>query len=75
MVWWGLAVVACVGWCVSSLVREGSGHEIFLEGEVEVEEGAEEGEGRVGERKGRRGKSEVSARPGYVREVTQSVIR
>ena len=38
-VWWGLAALACLGWCASSLVREGSGHEIFLEGEAVEEDG------------------------------------
>lgn len=39
-VWWALAVVAGVGWLLSGLVREGDGHEIWLEGEKE-EEGEE----------------------------------
>lgn len=42
-VWWALAVVAGVGWVVSGLVREGDGHEIWLEGEKEEEE---EGRGK-----------------------------
>ncbi len=33
-VWWALAAVAAAGWVASGLVYEGSGHEIFLEGEV-----------------------------------------
>lgn len=37
-VWWALAVVAGVGWLLSGLVREGDGHEIWLEGEREGEE-------------------------------------
>lgn len=37
-VWWALAVVAAVGWFFSGLVREGDGHEIWLEGEKEEEE-------------------------------------
>lgn len=46
-VWWALAVVAGVGWVVSGLVREGDGHEIWLEGEKEEEEGDDdEGRGR-----------------------------
>jgi hypothetical protein len=32
---WGLACVACVGLLAGSFVREGSGHEILLEGEEE----------------------------------------
>lgn len=32
-VWWALAGVAAVGWMASALVREGSGHEIILEGD------------------------------------------
>lgn len=40
-VWWALAVVAGVGWLLSGLVREGDGHEIWLEGERE-EEGVDE---------------------------------
>ena len=38
-VWWGLSGVAGIGWVVSSLVREGSGHEILLEGEDEEDGG------------------------------------
>ena len=38
VVFWALAVVAGVGWVVSGLVREGDGHEIWLEGEKEEEE-------------------------------------
>lgn len=47
-VWWALAVVAGVGWVVSGLVREGDGHEIWLEGEKEEdeEEQGEEGRGK-----------------------------
>lgn len=41
-VWWSLAALACLGWCASSLVREGSGHEILLEGESDDEEGGRE---------------------------------
>lgn len=37
-VWWGMACVASIGWVVSSLVREGTGHEIILEGEEDEEE-------------------------------------
>lgn len=39
-VWWALAVVAGVGWLLSGLVREGDGHEVWLEGEKEEEEEA-----------------------------------
>lgn len=39
-VWWGLSGFATVGWMASWLVREGNGHEIWLEGD-EVEEGTE----------------------------------
>lgn len=45
-VWWALAVVAGVGWVVSGLVREGDGHEIWLEGEKEEEEEEQGEEGR-----------------------------
>ena len=41
-VWWAGAGVAGGGWLLSGLVREGDGHEIWLEGEKEDEE---EGEG------------------------------
>ncbi|CAD6590031.1 MAG: hypothetical protein ASARMPRED_004532 [Alectoria sarmentosa] len=41
-VWWALAVVAALGWLLSGLVREGDGHEIWLEGEKEEEEGGNE---------------------------------
>lgn len=70
MVYWSLAVVACVGWCVSSLVREGNGHEILLEGE-EDEEKVESGrtEDVEGRRRGQ------GSRPGFVREVTEAVVR
>lgn len=37
-VWWGLSGFAAVGWMASWLVREGDGHEIWLEGD-EVNEG------------------------------------
>lgn len=37
-VWWGLACVAAGGWVVSGFLYEGSGHEIWLEGEKEEEE-------------------------------------
>ncbi|KAF6235762.1 hypothetical protein HO173_005957 [Letharia columbiana] len=40
-VWWALAVVAGVGWLLSGLVREGDGHEIWLDGEKEEEGGNE----------------------------------
>lgn len=40
LAWWGMAVDAVVGCVVGCFVREGSGHEILLEGEEE-----EEGEG------------------------------
>ena len=43
-VWWGLSIVAVVGFLMSWLVKEGSGHEIWLEGDVEEEK--EEGEVR-----------------------------
>lgn len=38
-VWWALALVAGVGWLLSGLVREGDGHEIWLEGEKEEDGG------------------------------------
>ncbi|KZF26176.1 MFS general substrate transporter [Xylona heveae TC161] len=44
-VWWGLSGVAIVGWVVSGLVYEGSGHEISLEGEEEEEGAAQSNEG------------------------------
>ncbi|KAI1344679.1 MFS general substrate transporter [Xylariaceae sp. FL0016] len=34
-VFWGLAIMACVGVSVSFLVREGDGHEVWLEGDEE----------------------------------------
>ena len=37
-VWWALAVVAGVGWLLSGSVREGDGHEIWLDGEMEEED-------------------------------------
>jgi hypothetical protein len=37
MAWWGLAGVASFGVLTSTWVREGSGHEIVLEGEEEEE--------------------------------------
>ncbi|KAK3678559.1 hypothetical protein LTR78_001857 [Recurvomyces mirabilis] len=37
--WWGLAIWAVLGVVVGRWVREGSGHEIFLEGEVEEGKG------------------------------------
>ena len=40
-VWWGLAAVATCAWLASGLIYEGSGHEIWLEGEKE-----EMGDGR-----------------------------
>jgi hypothetical protein len=33
--WWGLAAIACVGCVAGFFVKEGTGHEIFLEGEEE----------------------------------------
>lgn len=32
-VFWGLSAFATVGWLASWLLREGSGHEIILEGD------------------------------------------
>ncbi|KAJ9141750.1 MFS general substrate transporter [Pleurostoma richardsiae] len=46
-VWWGLSAVATMGWLASWLVREGDGHEIWLEGDDEEEE-EEERERAVG---------------------------
>jgi hypothetical protein len=46
-VWWGLSGVATMGWLASWLVREGDGHEIWLEGDDEEEE-EEERERAVG---------------------------
>ena len=40
-VWWALAAVAALGWVASGLVYEGSGHEIFLEGETAEDRGKE----------------------------------
>lgn len=71
MVWWSLAVVACVGWCLSGLVREGSGHEIYLEGEVEEEDGDEVMPARK-EVGGESRKENEGNRPGYVREASQA---
>lgn len=42
-VWWGLAGMAAVGAVASGWVREGDGHEVFLEGEEEEEDGEEGG--------------------------------
>ncbi|KAF3760882.1 MFS general substrate transporter, partial [Cryphonectria parasitica EP155] len=36
-VWWGLSGFATIGWMASWLVREGDGHEIWLEGDDEGE--------------------------------------
>lgn len=36
-VWWGLSAFSTIGWMASWLVREGDGHEIWLEGD-EIEE-------------------------------------
>lgn len=41
-VWWGLAGWALVGWMTSFVLREGDGHEIWLEGDEEDDE-VEEG--------------------------------
>jgi len=38
LAWWGMAVDACLGAIVGRFVREGSGHEILLEGEDADEE-------------------------------------
>jgi hypothetical protein len=37
-VWWGLAVVALYGCVASNWVREGNGHEIWLEGDAEEDD-------------------------------------
>lgn len=73
MVWWSLAVVACIGWTVSALLREGSGHEILLEGE----EDKDEGKGTPGQKHDRDDSAEggVGMRPGYTREGTKAVLR
>lgn len=39
-VWWGLSMWAAMGWLTSWLLKEGDGHEIWLEGDEE-DEGAE----------------------------------
>lgn len=31
--WWLVAFIACIGWLATFMVREGSGHEIFLPGD------------------------------------------
>lgn len=36
-VWWGLSGFAILGWVVSWLIKEGNGHEIWLEGDEEEE--------------------------------------
>jgi hypothetical protein len=48
-VWWGLSGVAVCGALASLLVREGDGHEIWLEGDYEEEDGGGGGvvEGKV----------------------------
>ena len=85
MVWWSLAVVACVGWCVSGLLREGNGHEILLDGEGE-EQGVRDGLAPVeGENEGKgaasgsmfehpAGAGSQGIRPGFVREITHVAI-
>ena len=65
-------MVAVCGCGMSTLVREGDGHEIWLEGEKEETEGMEKGggaevEGELGARR--------QGRPGYVRESTQRAMR
>jgi len=53
-VWWGLSAVALCGSSVSLLVREGDGHEIWLEGDaIDEEEKEEEGAGNVKAMKGK----------------------
>lgn len=42
-VWWGLGGWALVGWLTSFLLREGDGHEIWLEGDEEDGDGVEAG--------------------------------
>jgi hypothetical protein len=37
LAWWSFAAVACVGVCVGLFVREGSGHEVLMEGEEELD--------------------------------------
>ena len=74
LVWWGLAIVACVGWLASGLVREGSGHEILLEGEEEEEDYVAEPALSLDVVGGVRNAAQGS-RPGYVREATQHALR
>lgn len=38
-VWWGLSCFAALGWVASWMVREGDGHEIWLEGDWEDDNG------------------------------------
>lgn len=45
-VWWGLSAFAAVGWLASWFVRDGDGHEIWLEGD-EVDGGGLEGKDGV----------------------------
>lgn len=46
-VWWGLTGFAIVGWVVSWLIREGNGHEIWLEGDEDEEAAKETSTARV----------------------------
>lgn len=77
MIWWSLAIVACIGWVLTSLVREGSGHEIFLEGEEDEEmESDSATERRVvidGESKNVRDMQ--GNRPASIREATQATLQ
>ena len=75
-VWWSLAALACLGWCASSLVREGSGHEIFLEGEKEEEEEEEGKEIQNGdENREERRIAAQGNRLGYIRDTIQAALR
>jgi len=72
MVWWNLAVVACLGWVVSGLVREGRGHEILLGGEEVEDASKRQPAPEENDKEARRGTQ--GNRPGYAREVTQAAL-
>ncbi|ROV89050.1 hypothetical protein VSDG_08739 [Cytospora chrysosperma] len=51
-VWWGLAGWALVGWLTSFLLREGDGHEIWLEGDEGDDAGGDVVVGEAGKERG-----------------------
>lgn len=72
MVWWNLAVVACLGWVFSGLVREGRGHEILLGGEEVEDASKRQPAPEENDKEARRGTQ--GNRTGYAREVTQAAL-